>query len=307
MADRENIDAQLTTRMRGGYIPAMRRRQLPVIDDEMRRQLDTLVASTDARARLDADPLGLVRALGSRADREVGGLIAATLAFGNVVAIRRSITRVYDALDGAPAHAADTLGEVELKRRLRSFVHRVYRGEHVARMLARAGKLRAEHGTLGDAFAACMDQDTTAGLVRGLSRWAEALRGPSPARGLAHLLPDPDKGSASKRLFLYLRWMVRRDDGVDLGLWPVSPRLLVIPVDTHVHRIARNLGLTRRNDASLKTALEITDALRRLDPRDPVRYDFALCHLGVSRECPSRRDPDKCARCTVQTVCTRWR
>lgn len=286
----------------------MRRRRvrLPQLDDAMREHLDGLVRSTDVRARLDADPLGLVRALPAT-EREVGGLVAATLAFGNVVAIRRSIARVLDALDGAPAQAADTLDERALAGRLHGFVHRVYRGEHVARMLARAGRLRAEHGSLGEALAARIETPTPLGLVEGLARWADALRGPSPPRGLAHLLPDPAKGSASKRLFLYLRWMIRPDDGVDLGLWPISPSLLVIPVDTHVHRIAQNLGLTRRADASLRTALEITDALRGLDPADPVRYDFALCHLGVSRECPSRRDEVKCARCVVRSVCTRWR
>ena len=272
----------------------------------MRQHLDALVLGTDARARLDADPLGLVRQL-APAEREVGGLIAATLAFGNVVAIRRSITRVFDALDGAPAHAADTLDERVLSRRLAGFVHRVYRGEHVATMLAGAGRLRAEHGSLGAALASRIETPTTEGLVDALARWSAVLRGPDPARGLAHLMPDPAKGSASKRLFLYLRWMVRRDDGVDLGLWPISPSLLVIPVDTHVHRIARNLGLTRRTDASLRTALEITAALARLNPDDPVRYDFALCHLGVSRECPSRRVEEKCSRCVVRAVCTRWR
>ena len=282
------------------------RRALPIADEALRTHLDALARSTDARARLDADPLGLVRAL-APADREVGGLVAATLAVGNVVAIRRSIGRVLDALDGEPARAADTLGQAAIERRLRGFVHRVYRGEHVARMLARAGAMRREHGTLGGALAARMETPTTGGLVSALAGWAAALRGPRPPRGLAHLVPDPAKGSASKRLLLYLRWMVRPDDGVDLGLWSISPSLLVIPLDTHVHRIARNLGLTRRTDASLRTALEITDALRRLDPQDPVRYDFALCHLGVSRECPSRRVEAKCERCVVRGVCTKWR
>jgi uncharacterized protein (TIGR02757 family) len=224
-----------------------------------------------------------------------------------VVAIRKSITRVYEALDGSPAHAADTLDESALRTRLRSFVHRVYRGEHVARMLARAGRLRRAHGSLGDALAARITTQSTEGLVEGLADWSAALRGPKPARGLQHLLPDPTKGSASKRLFLYLRWMVRPDDGVDLGLWPIAPRLLVIPVDTHVHRIARNLRLTRRNDASWRTATEITRALAQLDPADPVKYDFALCHLGVSRDCPSRRDATKCARCELRSVCRHWR
>ncbi len=283
------------------------RRRLPVAHDELKTRLDALVLGTDLRARLDADPLGLVRALEGAHEREVGGLVAATLAFGNVVAIRRSIGRVFEALDGRPGRAADTLDERALRERLAGFVHRVYRGEHVARMLANAGALRRRHGSLGAALAAQMPAESTEGLLEGLSRWSEALRGPRPARGLAHLLPDPTKGSASKRLFLYLRWMIRPDDGIDLGLFPISPRHLVVPVDTHVHRIARNLGMTRRNDASLRTALEITEALRRLDPEDPVRYDFALCHLGVSRECPSRRDEAKCARCVVREVCSRWR
>ena len=102
--------------------------------------------------------------------------------------------------------------------------------------------------------------------------------------------------------------MVRPDDGIDLGLWPEVPtRALVIPVDTHIHRIGANLGFTRRTDASLRTALEITHALSRLDPNDPVKYDFALCHMGVSRACPSRRVEDKCAACIVKPICTRWR
>jgi endonuclease III len=80
----------------------------------------------------------------------------------------------------------------------------------------------------------------------------------------------------------------------------------VIPVDTHIHRISRNLGLTDRRTAAWATAEEITAALREFDPEDPVKYDFALCHLGVSRECPSRPDPVKCQRCVLQDVCSVW-
>jgi endonuclease III len=100
--------------------------------------------------------------------------------------------------------------------------------------------------------------------------------------------------------------MVRPADGVDLGLWPIAPSELVIPVDTHIHRISRNLGLTDRRTAAWATAEEITAALREFDPEDPVKYDFALCHLGVSRECPSRPDPVKCQRCVLQDVCSVW-
>ncbi len=284
-------------------------RVLPLAKDvALRAHLDALVASTDRASRLANDPLGLVHGFARDDDREIVGLLAATLAFGNVVAIRRSIGRVLDVLGERPSEMLARTSERELTRRLEGFVHRVYRGPDVARMLARATKLRGKHGSLGAAFARHVDDDSTSGLVHALAVLGDELRGPSPARGLSHLVPDVRKGSATKRLLLYLRWMVRRDDGIDLGLWKgVSPRILVIPVDTHVHRIARNLGLTRRPDASLRTALEITHALARLDPEDPVRYDFALCHLGVSRACPSRRDAAKCAACLVKPVCTKWR
>jgi uncharacterized protein (TIGR02757 family) len=275
----------------------------------VRERLDVLVETSEVAAHLEADPLGFVHRA-APADREVVALIAATLAFGQVKMIRASIARVLAVLGDAPAHAVDTLDEAALAVRLSGFVHRVYRGRDVARMLASAGALRRTHGTLGTYFAA---RFAARGALReALAELADALRGGalgdgrSPSRGLAHLVPDPRKGSASKRLLLWLRWMVRPADGVDLGLWDVPASALVIPVDTHVHRIARNLGLTRRRDASWRTAEEITAVLRRFDAQDPVKYDFAICHLGVSRNCPSRRDETKCATCVVRTACTHW-
>ncbi len=232
------------------------------------------------------------------------GLLAAGLAFGNVVAIRASVRRALGALGEAPRLAVKRRQRT-LARRLDGFVHRVYRGEHLATMLANAGSLVRAHGSLGAAFATHLD---AAGELReGLARFADDLRGPEPSRSLRHLVPDPRAGSAVKRLLLYLRWMIRPADGVDLGLWPVSPSRLIIPVDTHVHRIAKNLGLTERNDASWRTAEEITARLRELDPDDPVKYDFALCHLGVSRQCPSRRDPELCAECVLKPSCINWK
>jgi uncharacterized protein (TIGR02757 family) len=250
-----------------------------------------------------SDPVSFVHRA-APADREVVGLLAAALAFGNVVAIRASVKRALDALDEAP-HLAVRRRRGTLERRLDGFVHRVYRGEHIATMLANAGTSIRKHGSLGAAFAS--DLEAAGDFREGLARFADSLRGPSPSRSLRHLVPDPRAGSAVKRLLLYLRWMVRPADGVDLGLWPVSPARLIIPVDTHVHRIAKNLGLTQRNDASWRTAEEITARLRELDPDDPVKYDFAICHLGVSRQCPSRRDPELCAACVLKPACINWK
>ena len=106
---------------------------------------------------------------------------------------------------------------------------------------------------------------------------------------------------------LLFRWMARPADGIDLGLWDVPTSSLVIPVDTHIHKLAKNLGLTESNTASWRAAEEITRALARLDPDDPVKYDFALCHMGMVQRCPSRRDPVRCEGCGVRPVCRHWR
>jgi uncharacterized protein (TIGR02757 family) len=269
------------------------------------RRLDHLLATFDPQARRATDPVAFVHRYARPDDREVVGLIASSLAFGQVGAVRASIGRVLAALGASPADTIDRSRESALRRRLDGFVHRVYRGPDLARMLAHAGGLRRQRGSLGDAMAHCLhvaDGD----LREALARLADDLRGPAPSPGLAHLVPDPRAGSACKRLLLYLRWMVRPADGVDVGQWSLPPSILLIPVDTHIHRIARNLGLTTRATPSWRTAEDITAALRCFDATDPVKYDFALCHLGISRDCPSRRDLAKCRPCALRDVCLQW-
>lgn len=275
------------------------------VSSRLRSRLDALIASHDRAAHLAADPVRFVHRYEAPGDREVAGLVASALAFGTVTTVGASVARVLDALGPSPAATVDRCAERSLARRLDGFVHRVYRGSDVARMLARAGRLRRAHGSLGQAMRRDLE-DASFDLREGLARFADALRGSSPRRGTAHLVPDPRAGSACKRLLLYMRWMVRADDGVDVGLWPLPPSCLLVPVDTHVLRISRNLGLTARATASWKVAEEITSVFRRFDPTDPVKYDFALCHMGVSRQCPSRRDPDKCARCVLKPACRQW-
>ena len=274
----------------------------PAID--LGRQLDSLLATQDAAAHRSADPVSFVHRQRRRSDREVVGLIASSLAFGNVVAIRRSVGAVLERLAERPADAIDRRRSSTLARRLEGFVHRTFKGADVAAMLANAGRVRRRYGSLEGPLREGLDAGLD--LREALAVLADALRGPTPSRGLAHLIPDPRRGSACKRLLLYLRWMVRPADGVDLGLWSLPASALVIPVDTHVLRIARNLGLTERRDASWRTAVEITDALRRYDADDPVKYDFAICHFGVSRACPSQRDPEKCATCVLRPHCRHW-
>lgn len=269
----------------------------------LKKRLDGLVASMDGASRREADPVAFVHRYDDPRDQELVGLLAASLAFGNIKAVQRSVSRVLDVLGERPSDGA-AMGRERLRRRLRGFVHRVYKGPDVAALMHNAARLQEEHGSLGDFFASLLAEEGE--LRPALSLFAAELRGARAGRGLRHLVPNPEAGSACKRLLLYLRWMVRRADGVDLGLWPLAPSVLLIPVDTHVLRIARNLRLTDRKDASWRTSEEITATLRRFDPIDPVKYDFAICHLGVSSACPSQRDATNCASCVLKPVCRHW-
>jgi len=273
--------------------------------DRIRERLDALLENHDATRTRSRDPVDFVHRYSSVEDREIVGLLASSLAFGNAVAARQSIARALDMIGDTPAMTARETQVRGLERKLSGFTHRIYRGQHVATMLSRAGRLQRRHGTLGAAFAT-LHRESGGVFRESLASFADRLRGANPDRSMRHLVSDPRAGSACKRLVLYARWMVRPADGVDLGLWPIAASALVIPVDTHIHRISQNLRLTRRRTASWATAEEITASLRKLDPDDPVKYDFALCHLGVSRECPSRPDMDKCSACALQDVCSVW-
>jgi uncharacterized protein (TIGR02757 family) len=232
------------------------------------------------------------------------------VAFGNVKAIRAKLEDLLARLGPHPARLADD--PPALRARLRGWKHRVFRGADIARLLAGARAVQRESGSLGARFEEELARH--GGLLReALGAWCDAIRArgdlrrTGPRRGPAHLLADPRGPSGSKRLLLFLRWMARGPDGVDLGLWRgVSSAQILVPVDVHIHRLARNLGLTRRKDLSWRTTEEITASLARLDPADPAGYDFSLCHMGMLQGCPSRRDAQRCEGCGVKPVCIHW-
>lgn len=270
--------------------------------------LDAVRARCDVVERREADPVGVVHRYGDPQDREIVGLVASAIAFGNVKTIRAKLEDLLGRLGPRPAQAADR--PVELAARLRTWKHRVFVGQDLARLLAGARAVQRAHGSLGHLFEA--ELASKGDLRDALAAWCEAirraggLRRGGRRRGPSHLLPDPRGSSGSKRLMLYLRWMCRPADGVDLGLWNVDPARLQMPVDVHIHRLARNLGLTRRRALAWRATEEITAALARFDPGDPVGYDFSLCHMGMLQRCPSRRDARLCEGCGVQSVCIHW-
>lgn len=271
------------------------------------RTLDALVVGADRSALVRADPVELVRAYEDPHDREVAGLIVAMLAYGRVASIKDRAAAVLEVLGPRPAAAVDAGRRA---RRLSGFVYRFQKGEDLPRFLAGVRAVRKLYGSLGAAFAEGVDPAEpryVGAMGRFVATVRAAIPGP-PSYGLRYLMPDPSTGGAAKRLCLYLRWMIREDDGLDLGAWRalapgLDPARLVIPLDTHIARIARYVGLTERKSDDLVCALEITEALARLAPADPLRYDMALCHLGISGQCPRRRDPVLCEGCQVRAVC----
>jgi uncharacterized protein (TIGR02757 family) len=246
--------------------------------DPLARALDRIYNRYNRRELVDTDPLGHVYRFTDGANREIVGLLAAALAFGKVEQIRRSLDRLLDRL-GAPAACLENTGRRELEERLDGFRHRFVTGKDVADLLEGVRRLVGRWGSLNRYYVAhCRGPGREP--LEAAGRLAEGL-GAARTRP-NYLVPLPARGSACKRLHLYLRWMVRRDD-VDPGVWEGVPASeLMIPLDTHMHRICGRLGLVRRRQADGRAVREASDAFRTICPDDPVRYDFALTRIGMA-------------------------
>jgi uncharacterized protein (TIGR02757 family) len=277
----------------------------------LKEALEQVVATVDRSARVAADPVSVVREQATPEDAELAGLLASCLALGSATIARDKSQEALHRI-GSPLALALEAPRPEVVEKLQGWRHRFYTGEDVAGLLVGARAVQRRWGWLGRRFGALLEE---AGTLEGAAaRWIGEIQEAGwgeggPGRMARHLLPVPGEGrSASKRLMLYLRWMVRPEDGVDLGLWGrwVSPAALVIPVDVHIARLAKNVGLTGRTGADWKAAREITGRLVEFRPGDPVAYDFALCHLGMVQGCPSRRDEVRCEGCGVRPVCLHW-
>lgn len=256
----------------------------------VKQRLDTLYQYYNSRRWVHPDPLEFLYQYTAVEDREVAGLIASCLAYGRVNQILKSVATVLGRLGPSPAAFVASASDRFLKESFADFRHRFSTGEDVARLLMGARDVMGRHGSLGECFLKTYryGEDT---ILPGLALFVDALS--TSFEGCPNsLLPRPQKGSACKRLNLFLRWMVRRDR-VDLGVWDrVAPARLIIPLDTHMHRIAIDLGFTKSRCATMKTALEITRAFRRIDPDDPVRYDFALTRSGIRKDVPGWEGPE---------------
>jgi uncharacterized protein (TIGR02757 family) len=257
-----------------------------------------------------ADPVNLVRRFVSPEDREVAGFCAAALAFGRVASVNQSIEAVFTLMAPSPAAFVRSFDPLTEGLAFASFVHRWTRGADIVALLWVLRQMIDREGSIEGFFAAGDDGSSldVGPALESFSRRALALdlrrayRRLPKRPGVCYFFPRPSAGSACKRLNLFLRWMVRRD-AVDLGVWSrVPPARLVVPLDTHVIRLGQCLGLTRYRSPGWRMAADITASLRAIDPTDPVRFDFALCHAGMMGACGFRlKQGDR--RCPLRGFC----
>jgi uncharacterized protein (TIGR02757 family) len=256
------------------------------------------------------DPIQIVRRFERDDDREIVGFVAAALAFGRVTSVLQSVERVLAVMGPAPAAY---VRRFDARRDGPAFTGIVHRWTRAADIVALLWLLRQmiDRSTSVEGFFLEGDDGASEDIADALDSFStramaldlRAAYGRVPKRpGVCYFFPRPSAGSGCKRLNLFLRWMVRRD-ALDLGVWRrVSPARLIVPLDTHVIRVGRCLRLTTYTSPGWRMARDITRSLRRLDPDDPVRYDYSLCHLGMMNACGfSRRQAD--SQCPLRGVC----
>jgi len=251
-------------------------------------QLEALYSRYHKREYVSPDPLQFLYDYPDIRDREIAGMVASALAYGAVKQILVSVDRALEPMGKSPYKFLMDKKLPEIKEIFADFKHRFTKGDDLAQMLWGIKKMIEKYGSLEAGFLAGLKNDADT-IIPSLINFVSKIRQLAEenreevcyGQGYKHLLPRPEKGGASKRLHLFLRWMVRKD-AVDPGGWDRIPTSkLIVPIDIHMHRIGLALGLTDRKQANLKTALEITAAFREIAPHDPVKYDFALTRLGI--------------------------
>jgi uncharacterized protein (TIGR02757 family) len=245
-------------------------------------KLDKLYVRYNKRKFVHPDPLEFLYNYREVRDREIAGLIASSLAYGRVAQILNSVSGVLDKMGSSPYEYVMNSTLSSLRKTYGGFRHRFATDQNLYALLTGIKSVLEESGSLYQCFLEGVSRkDET--VLKGLECFAGRIISGSCGNP-GHLIPLVSKGSACKRLNLYLRWMVRKDN-VDPGGWEkIPPSMLIIPLDVHMHRISRLMGFTDRKQADIVTALEITSCFRKLEPEDPVKYDFALTRFGIRAE-----------------------
>jgi len=247
--------------------------------EQLKNYLDSKVEKYNQIDFIDSDPIQIPHKFSKKEDIEIAGFLAATIAWGNRKMIIRNSNRMMDLMDNAPHDFIKGYQESDLKS-FEGFVHRTFNSEDFTQFIKSLRNVYQNHGGLEQVFTKHQGEyDLKETIFQFKNIFFEIDH---QQRNTKHV-SNPMKGSAAKRINMYLRWMVRDDDmGVDFGIWKgISPSKLSIPLDVHSGRIARELNMLTRKQNDWKAVAELDGQLRLLDPNDPVKYDYALFGIGV--------------------------
>ncbi len=247
--------------------------------NDLKTFLDEKVNLYNLPKFIESDPIQVPHQFSDKADIEIAGFLTATIAWGNRKSIINNAKRMMDLMDHAPHQFVMQHQESDLNT-FEGFVHRTFNSEDLKQFVKSLKSLYEIHGGLEAVFQRYADSDSLQLAIHHFK--AHFFEQPHLARSTKHV-SDPLKNSAAKRINMFLRWMVRQDNaGVDFGIWnSLSSAQLSCPLDVHSGNVARKLGLLTRKQNDAKALVELDSNLRTLDPRDPVKYDFALFGLGV--------------------------
>ncbi len=246
---------------------------------ELKDFLDTKVIQYNNPKFIESDPIQIPHKFNKKKDIEIAGFLTATISWGNRKSIINNANRLMEMLDDSPFDFVMNHQETDLEK-LQSFVHRTFNGNDCTQFIKSLQYIYSYHNGLENLFAKHAEKDS---LQPSISNFKNTFFEIEHLQRTKKHVSDPLKNSAAKRINMFLRWMVRRDNaGVDFGIWKnISPSLLSCPLDVHSGNVARKLGLLKRKQNDAKALLELDTALRKLDSKDPVKYDFALFGLGV--------------------------
>lgn len=253
---------------------------------DLKRKLDYHYRYFDFE-KISPDPLEFPHRYSEKKDIEISAFVSSVFAYGNVKQIITTLEKVHKLMGKSPSRFIEKYTYEKGLKKFANIQHRFYTHEDVARLFLALHRAYKHYGTLNYLFI-LYHFEGDPNLKYSIQRFSQnlinlAVSHGEVSNGLKFMFPDPSKGSACKRMNLFLRWMVRKDE-LDFGLWKeIRPSQLVIPVDTHVAKICRKLRLTTAKSVSWKMAEDITKKLKKFNANDPVKYDFAICHLGMRK------------------------
>jgi uncharacterized protein (TIGR02757 family) len=269
---------------------------------KLKTLLDSLYEKYNHRQFIPPDPLQFVYRYNKKADMEIAGFLAAMFAYGAVEQIEKFLTNFLGKMGKSPAEFVKNFS-AEDKKLLAPLKYRFNTGGDIIILLENLKRVINRFGSLENLFLAGYHQSDV-NIISASAKFIAELNCTDKSPGLKFLLSDPNNGGTCKRLFLFLRWMIRSDE-VDAGLWKkVDKSKLLVPVDVHMGRLSGILGLHSKKTYNLKTAVEITAKFAEISPDDPVKYDFALCRIGILENCSGKQN-NYCPQCELAGFCRR--